>query len=58
MTTLKIQGWAINYGIDWNPDGKSLWINARASKDVAGIVNVDLQGNVTPLFEDTENRVG
>jgi serine/threonine protein kinase len=58
MTTLKVQGWAINYGIDWNPDGKSLWINARASKDVAGIVNVDLQGNVTPLFEDTENRVG
>ena len=58
MTTLKVKGWAINYGIDWNPDGKSLWINARASKDVAGIVNVDLQGNVTPLFEDTENRVG
>jgi hypothetical protein len=33
-------------------------ISARASKGVAAIVNVDLQGNVTPLFEDTENRVG
>jgi Tol biopolymer transport system component len=57
-TTLKVKGWTINYGIDWNPDGKSLWINARASKEGSAIVNVDLQGNVTRLFEDTENRVG
>jgi len=44
--------------MDWNPDGKSLWINTRTSKKVGAVVNVDLHGNVRPLFEDTENRVG
>ena len=44
--------------MDWNSDGKSLWVHARTSKGVEAIVSVDLQGNVTPLFEDTENLVG
>jgi Tol biopolymer transport system component len=44
--------------MDWNPDGNSLWVHARNSKSGEAIVNVDLQGNVTPLVEDTENRVG
>jgi DNA-binding winged helix-turn-helix (wHTH) protein/Tol biopolymer transport system component len=57
-TTLKVKGWGIDYGMDWNPDGKSLWINTRTSKKVGAVVNVDLHGNVRPLFEDTENRVG
>jgi len=57
-TTLKLKGWGINFGLDWNPDGKSLWINANNSKNVMAVVNVDLRGNVTPLFEDTENQVG
>jgi Tol biopolymer transport system component len=57
-TTLELKGWGINYGLDWNPDGKSLWINAMTSERVGAVVNVDLQGNVTPLFEDTENEVG
>lgn len=57
-TTLKLKGWGINFGLDWNPDGKSLWINANNSKNVMAVVNVDLQGNVTPLFEDRENQVG
>jgi Tol biopolymer transport system component len=57
-TTLKLEGWGINFGLDWNPDGKSLWINANNSKNAMAVVNVDLQGNVTPLFEDTENQVG
>jgi serine/threonine protein kinase/dipeptidyl aminopeptidase/acylaminoacyl peptidase len=56
-TTLKVKGWGLGYGMDWNPDGKSLWVHAT-SKGVEAIVNVDLQGNVTPLFEDTENRAG
>jgi Tol biopolymer transport system component len=56
-TTLKVKGWGLGYGMDWNPDGKSLWVHAT-SKGVEAIVNVDLQGNVTPLFEDAENRVG
>ncbi len=49
--TLKVKGWGLGYGMDWNPDGKSLWVHAT-SKGVEAIVNVDLQGNVTPLFED------
>jgi hypothetical protein len=57
-TTLKVKGWGLGYGMDWNPDGKSLWVQARTSKGVEAIVNVDLQGNVTPLFEDAENRFG
>src|SRR5271167_1288846 len=57
-TTLKVKDWGLGYGMDWNPDGKSLWVHARTSKNVEAIVNVDLQGNVTPLLEDTENRVG
>jgi DNA-binding winged helix-turn-helix (wHTH) protein/Tol biopolymer transport system component len=58
QSTLKVKGWRISYGMDWNPDGKSLWVHARTSKGVEAIVNVDLEGNVTPLLEDTENRVG
>jgi Tol biopolymer transport system component len=57
-TTLKLEGWGIYFGLDWNPDGKSLWINANNSKNVMAVVNVDLRGNVTSLFEDTENQVG
>jgi Tol biopolymer transport system component len=57
-TTLELKGWGINYGLDWNPDGKSLWINAMTSERAGAVVNVDLRGNVTPLFEDTENEVG
>jgi Tol biopolymer transport system component len=57
-TTLKVMGWGIGDSIDWNPDGKSLWAHVRSSKGVEAIVNVDLQGNVTPLLEDTESRVG
>jgi DNA-binding winged helix-turn-helix (wHTH) protein/Tol biopolymer transport system component len=56
--TLKVNGWGLGYGMDWNPDGKSLWVHARTLKGAEAIVNVDLQGNVTPLFEDTEKRVG
>jgi Tol biopolymer transport system component/DNA-binding winged helix-turn-helix (wHTH) protein len=57
-TTLKVEGWGLGYGLDWNPDGKSLWVHARTLKGGEAIVNVDLQGNVTPLVEDTENGVG
>ena len=56
-TTLKVKGWGLGYGMDWNPDGKSLWVHVRTSKGAEAIANVDLQGNVTPLLEDTENRV-
>ena len=35
-TTLQVEGWAINYGIDWNPDGKSLWVSATAPKERSG----------------------
>lgn len=57
-TTLEVKGWGGIYSIDWNPDGKSLWIGAATSMDVAGLVNVDLHGNVTPLIVDTESNVG
>jgi Tol biopolymer transport system component len=57
-TTLRVKGWGIDYGMDWNLDGKSLWISARNSKNVMAVGNLDLKGNVTPLFEDTENRFG
>jgi DNA-binding winged helix-turn-helix (wHTH) protein/Tol biopolymer transport system component len=57
-STLEVKGWGGIYSIDWNPDGKSLWIGARTLKDVAGLVNVDLRGNVTPLVEDAENNIG
>jgi Tol biopolymer transport system component len=57
-TTLKVKGWGIRQGIKWNSDGKSLWVHARTAKGVEAIVNVDLQGNVKPLLEDTENLIG
>jgi hypothetical protein len=56
-TSLKVNGWGIRFGLDWNSDGKSLWVHARTSKGEEEIVNVDLHGNGTPLFEDTENLV-
>jgi DNA-binding winged helix-turn-helix (wHTH) protein/Tol biopolymer transport system component len=57
-STLNVAGWGPIHSIDWNPDGKSLWIGATTSKGEAGIVKVDLQGNVTPLVEDAENNIG
>ena len=56
--TMKVKGWGIRSGMDWNSDGKSLWVHARTAKGVEAIVNVDLQGNVKPLLEDTENLIG
>ena len=56
--TLKVEGWGTDYGMDWNPDGKSLWLHARTAKGVNAIVNIDLQGHVTPLLEDSENQLG
>ena len=56
-TTLEVKGRGTVYSIDWNPDGKSLWVGAPTSEDVAGVVRVDLQGNVTPLIEDAETTV-
>jgi Tol biopolymer transport system component len=57
-STLRVEGWGTDYGMDWNPDGKSLWVHARTPKGVAAIVNIDRQGHVTPLLEDSENQLG
>jgi hypothetical protein len=38
--------------------GKSLWVHARTPKGVSAIVNIDRQGHVTPLLEDSENQLG
>jgi Tol biopolymer transport system component/DNA-binding winged helix-turn-helix (wHTH) protein len=57
-TTLEVRGWGPIQTIDWNPDGKSLWISARTSTDVVGLVRVDFKGNVTPLVVDTVGNLG
>jgi Tol biopolymer transport system component/DNA-binding winged helix-turn-helix (wHTH) protein len=57
-TTIKIEGWgAIEY-LDWNPDGKSFWVSAVTPKNLHALVRVDLKGNATPLYFETENQVG
>jgi len=57
-STIKIEGWGAIQFIDWNADGKSFWISAVTSKNVQGLVRVDLNGNATPYYFEAQNQVG
>jgi DNA-binding winged helix-turn-helix (wHTH) protein/Tol biopolymer transport system component len=55
---LRLENWfAISY-IDWAADGKSVWVNASNSSGTPTLLNVGLNGKVTPFLEEPEKELG
>jgi len=62
--TMPLLGWTEVGGMDWAPDGKSLWVSActRHSSPwgapaTCTLINVDLDGQIIPLLEDRDVRL-
>ena len=49
-----------NFFSHWSADGKNLWVRASTTTGTNGLLNVDLQGRVRPVWEQTKMgcRVG
>jgi DNA-binding winged helix-turn-helix (wHTH) protein/Tol biopolymer transport system component len=56
--TLTVQGWTGVASIDWAADGQSLWTSSASPTGTEGLLNIDLHGRITPVFQDTEKDVG
>lgn len=62
--TIAVPGWVGNSGIDWAPDGKSLWVGAFrgissfGSAESWALLKVDLDGTVTTLVDNGDVRLG
>jgi Tol biopolymer transport system component len=46
--TLSLDGWFGISFMDWAADGRSLWVNASSAAGAATLLNVKLNGKVTP----------
>ncbi len=55
---LKVAGWSGIASLDWSADGKNLWVRASTTTGTNGLLNVDLQGRVRPVWEQTKMAVG
>jgi len=56
--TLSLDNWfAISY-MDWAADAKSLWVNASSASGTPTLLNVRLNGRVTPALEEKEMQLG
>jgi len=55
---LGLENWfAIDY-LDWAADGQSLWVNAMSPAGTATLLNVAVNGKITPSLEETEMTLG
>jgi Tol biopolymer transport system component/DNA-binding winged helix-turn-helix (wHTH) protein len=55
---LKVNAWSGISSLDWSADGKNLWVRASTTTGTNGLLNVDLQGRVRPVLEQTKMAVG
>jgi Tol biopolymer transport system component/DNA-binding winged helix-turn-helix (wHTH) protein len=55
---LKVAAWSGISSVDWSADGKNLWVRASTTTGTNGLLNVDLQGRVRPVWEQTKMAVG
>jgi DNA-binding winged helix-turn-helix (wHTH) protein/Tol biopolymer transport system component len=56
--TLNLDGWfAISY-IDWAADGRSLWVNAASTGGTPTLLNVTLNGKITPSLQEPDMVLG
>lgn len=56
--TIKLSVWSGISALDWAADGKTLWVSASTTTGTNGLLNVDLQGRVRPMWEQTKMAVG
>jgi Tol biopolymer transport system component/DNA-binding winged helix-turn-helix (wHTH) protein len=54
----KIANWSGISALDWSADGKHLWVSASTTIGTNGLLNVDLQGRVRPVWAQTKMSVG
>jgi len=52
--TVRVKAWARIHGGDFAADSKSLWVTAFANTGKWSLLNVDLQGNIRTMLEDTD----
>ena len=55
---MKLTDWSGISALDWSADGKNLWVSASTTTGTNGLLNVDLQGRVRPVWEQTKMSVG
>jgi len=56
--SMMLKDWSSINAIDWAADGKTLWVSASTTTGTNGLLNVDLQGRVHPVWEQTKMYVG
>lgn len=56
--SMMLKDWSSINSIDWTADGKSLWVSASTTTGTNALLNVDLQGRVHPVWEQTKMYVG
>lgn len=56
--TMNLENWSGISSLDWSADGKSLWVSASTTMGTNGLLNVDLEGHVRPVLEQTKMSVG
>ena len=56
--TIKLTTWSGISSLDWAADGRNLWVSASTTTGTNGLLNVDLQGRVRPVWEQTKMAVG
>lgn len=55
---MKLANWSGISALDWSADGKNLWVSASTTTGTNGLLNIDLQGRVRPVLEQTKMTVG
>jgi Tol biopolymer transport system component/DNA-binding winged helix-turn-helix (wHTH) protein len=56
--TLPLDDWFAISFLDWAADGKSLWVNAADAAGTATLLNVNVNGKVTPALQEKEMVLG
>jgi len=44
--------------IDWAADGRSFWVSTQLPGGIHALANIDLQGNLKPLLQDSKPYIG
>ena len=55
---MKLANWSGISALDWSADGKNVWVSASTTTGTNGLLNVDLEGRVRPVLEQTKMTVG
>jgi len=56
--SLPVKGMAVCGGVDWAPDGKSVWVSGKDFNDVYVLMRVSLHGKAETLLEEKNMILG